>query len=410
MKCKKQGHQCLEASYLNLSSENKEDFFFCPICIQYILTDKKKIFQKEEKTLLIEQLKNDQVSSENTVGWPPIQDENHQKIYKNHAEILKEFGQENEQIQKQQKEAIIQLENYCNNNFQDQNLNQEFINTAELMNKFDVKYFREKFQEFQQNKIDVDQLFDYKQQQNKNVYNNQEIYDSLQNQQQKVEELQQKLEKEFTKMNESIDAFKKYQPNIQIIMKQQQQPQKQQQQQLKFYKSDYGQDSNQGKFEVDNDARTIKFKTSNYYTYIYSENLQQQKEYHLRFTMDTKNKQKNIYLVFSLTSADQKNSKDLRTDHCVWVFNHNSNSSAKGGDFQVEGKKNLCEFFKDNLTIMNVVFNIEKKMMEIYDDDRVSYQRLNFNNNNKNFDEWIFGITYGLDNNISEEVSIQFID
>ncbi|KRX10833.1 hypothetical protein PPERSA_12184 [Pseudocohnilembus persalinus] len=388
-----------------------------------MLANKVKQPQKDEKTLLIEQLKNDQLNSQNIFGLPPIQDENHQKIYKNHTEIIKELGQENncffnyfqkkiidfyqkfkkiilQEIQKQQKEAIIQLENYCNNNFQDQNLNQEFINTAELINKFDVKFFREKFQDFQLNKIDVDQLFDYKQQQNKNVYNNLEIFDSLQNQQQKVEELQQKLEKEFIQINESIDAFKKYQPNILIVMKQQQ---------LKFYKSDNNQKYNQGNFEVDNDARTIKFNICQYNAYIYSDNLQQQNEYHLRFTMDTKKNLKNIYLAFSLTSAELKDQKTLEKDNCVRVFYYNLNSQASDGDFQVKGKKNFFEFFENNQTIMNVVFNIKMKMMEIYDDDKISYQRLNFNKN-KNFDQWILGISQGLNSNVSDEVSIQFID
>lgn len=37
------------------------------------------------------------------------------------------------------------------------------------------------------------------------------------------------------------------------------------------------------------------------------------------------------------------------------------------------GKKNFYEFFKGKETIINVVLNIEKKMMEIYDDNKISY-------------------------------------
>ncbi|KRX00422.1 hypothetical protein PPERSA_03643 [Pseudocohnilembus persalinus] len=126
--------------------------------------------------------------------------------------------------------------------------------------------------------------------------------------------------------------------------------------------------------------------------------------------MDTKNNVENIYLVFSLTSGNQINSKSLQTDHYVRVFWYNYNSSAEGGEFMVEGKEKFTEFFKDKQTIMNVVFNIEKKFMEIYDDDKISYQRLAFNQSKNNFEEWILGITYCFNENRYQEVDIKFID
>ncbi|KRX09846.1 hypothetical protein PPERSA_02718 [Pseudocohnilembus persalinus] len=437
MQCKIEGHQNLKFLYLNMSSDNKQDFFSCPICIQQQFMDTKQNPDKHQKTLiLIEQLQNDQLKSENLTGWPPIQNNNHQQIYQNHLKNMKEQGQENDyqfnyfkkqiidffnnfqkqiinEIQKQQKETIIQLQNYCNYYFQNQDSDQEFNSLQEIIKKFDVKEFREKFLEFQQNKIDIDQLFDYKQQQNCQVYNNNKLYDSLKTQQEKVEEMKDDLEKEFAKINDSIASFRKYQPSLkkipqqqQIQQQQQQQPTKKQQQ-LKFYKSDFNSYDNKGKFEIDNDARTIKFK-SDWYTHIYSENLQQEKEYHLRFTMDTKNNVENIFLAFSLTSGNKKNSKSLLTDHYVTVFYYNGNSSAKGGEFKVEGKEKFTEFFKDKQTIMNVVFNIEKQFMEIYDDDKISYQKLTFNQNNNNFEEQILGIYY---NKIGiSQVDIQFID
>ncbi|KRX09896.1 hypothetical protein PPERSA_05288 [Pseudocohnilembus persalinus] len=419
MQCQKDGHQSLKFLYLNMSSDNKEDLFLCPICISQQLTNKKEISQIN---LFIKHLKNDQVNNENLFGWPPIQDENHQKIYQIHQSNLKEFGQKNEhlfnylkkkindfydnyqkqiiqEIQQKQKQTILQLENICNNF---QNFDEEFINIQEIIKQFDIKDFREKFQEFQQKKIDIDQFFDFKQQQNAKVYNNDEIYNSLKAQQQNLEKLKKDLEIEFAKIDEATDPFKKYQPNLKIMPKKQQY--------LKFYKSNCNSHNNDGQFEIDNDQQLIKFN-SNQRTYIYSENLQQQQEYHLRFTMDTKNRVQNIYLAFSLTSGVQKKSKDLFTDHYVIIFNGNGNSYANGREFQVSGKQ-FKEFFKDNETILNVVFNIEKEMMEIYDDDRISYQKLNFENYCGNFEEWVLGISFGkvtLFSNCTGSI-IQFIE
>ncbi|KRW98074.1 hypothetical protein PPERSA_02217 [Pseudocohnilembus persalinus] len=127
--------------------------------------------------------------------------------------------------------------------------------------------------------------------------------------------------------------------------------------------------------------------------------------------MDTKNNVKNIALGFSITSGNQKNSKELETDHYVKVFNWNDNNFyASGGEFKVEGKEKFSEFFKDKQTIMNVVFNIEKQFMEIYDDDKISYQRLAFNQSKNNFEEWILGIRYCFKQYRYQEVDIQFID
>ncbi|KRX08595.1 hypothetical protein PPERSA_01848 [Pseudocohnilembus persalinus] len=188
----------------------------------------------------------------------------------------------------------------------------------------------------------------------------------------------------------------------------QQQKQQKKKQQLKLYKSDFNTNSNKGKFEVDNDARTIKFKTIGYDTCIYSENLQREKEYHLRFKVDTKNNLQNIHLAFSITSGDKKNSKSLLKDHYVCLFNRNYDSCAEGGEFQVKGLQYYL-FFKDKKTVMNVVFNIEKQMMEIYDDDRICYQKLTFDKDRK-FDEWILGIYYYQWSGCYSEVDIQFID
>ncbi|KRW98201.1 hypothetical protein PPERSA_07010 [Pseudocohnilembus persalinus] len=435
MQCKKEGHKNQKFMFLNMSSENKEELMVCPICIQQKYLDKKDIpSQKNQKTLLIDELMNDQVNDNQLVGWPPIQEEKHIQIHQNHTDFIKQYNLENgtvqnfftkkiedfyeklefdilKEIKKQKKNTIIWLENYYQNNFQNLTTEQEQKNIQEIIQKFDIKNFKEKFQEFEKQKINIGQLFDYKQEQNNNIYNNNQLYESLEKQYKKVEELKQELEKEFCKINESLEPFKNYLPKINSYPQQQnqQQQQKQTKNYLKLYKSDFNSNNNKGDFEVNNDQKTIKFK-SDQYSYIYSENSQQEQEYHLRFTMDTKNNVKNISLAFSLTSGNEKNSKDLRTDHYVRVFWYNKNSSASGGEFKVEGKEKFSEFFKDKQTIMNVVFNIEKKFMEIYDDDKISYQRLAFNQSKNNFEEWILGIRYCFKQYRYQEVDIQFID
>ncbi|KRX07965.1 hypothetical protein PPERSA_10353 [Pseudocohnilembus persalinus] len=105
-----------------------------------------------------------------------------------------------------------------------------------------------------------------------------------------------------------------------------------------------------------------------------------------------------------------KNSKNLEKDLYVTVFNYIGNTYARGGEFKVEGENKFSEFFKDRQTIINVVFNIEKQFMEIYDDDKISYQRLTFIQYNNNFEEWILGIFYEYEYHKDQEVDIQFID
>ncbi|KRX06247.1 hypothetical protein PPERSA_06129 [Pseudocohnilembus persalinus] len=355
LQCKKQDHQNLRFLNYNMSSENKENLLICPICAQLQFLDINTNHKKNQKTILIDQLLNDQLKCENIIVWSPIQEKNHQEIFKNYQQYIKEFG---------------------------------------------IERFQIKFQEFEQEKIDIDQLFDYKQQQNCKIYNNQDIYETLQGQYDKVQEVRQELEIQFSKIYELVESFRKYKPIIKIRTKYQS---------LKFYKSDRNFNFNKGNFEIDNETRTIKYKT-NQLSYIYSENLQEKIEYHLRFTMDTKNNEKQTELVFSLTSGDFQDSKDLRTDQHIYVFNGNDNSQAKRGVFQIEGKKNFYEFFKDKQTIINVVLNIKKKTMEIYDDDKISYQKLNFKKyTGNNFGDWILGITYKQYIN-NEQVDIQFMD
>ncbi|KRW98200.1 hypothetical protein PPERSA_07009 [Pseudocohnilembus persalinus] len=243
MQCKKEGHKNQKFMYMNMSSQNKDNLFLCPICVSQKYFELEQIQQKKQKTLLIDELMKDYEKSKDLFGWPPIQEEKHIQIHQNHTDFIKLYNLQNgtvqnfftkkienfyekleydilKEIKKQKKNTIIWLENYYQNNFQNLTTEQELKNVQEIIQKFDIKNFKEKFQEFEKQKINIGQLFDYKQEQNNNIYNNNQLYDSLEKQYKKVEELKQELEKEFAIIKTNKKLSKTLQIGLQFQFKQ----------------------------------------------------------------------------------------------------------------------------------------------------------------------------------------------
>ncbi|KRW99294.1 hypothetical protein PPERSA_07066 [Pseudocohnilembus persalinus] len=420
--CRKQNHKELKFIFLNFSSESEENLFYCPICITKEQFQKYNDNLQNTNVLILDQIQNMEINQENIVGWPPIRDKYNEQIYQDSLKFLKDYGSDyssivnilkdkilnfyddfyrkiTAQIQNQKKEALIQLEKYCQHNFQSQNQETDQNKVQEIISKFDVKILREKLQEFQTSQINVSQLYQFKQEQNKQIFNNAQIFSSLTNQLEKIKEINQELQKQFTKIEELIVPFESYKINLDTVGKNNTGDM------LKFFKNTYKECLNKGNFEVDNENGIVKFN-SDQWSCIYSENLIKEKKYHLKFKIDFKNHVQNMYLNFSLTDDKDKETKDLQTDNYVRIFDRQNESSEIGGEFRKQGKE-FYEFFNDNYTIINLVFNIQEKYMEFYDEGKYSYQRLALKT--ENIQNWILVITYCQSYSKELPTTIQFL-
>ncbi|KRW99283.1 hypothetical protein PPERSA_07055 [Pseudocohnilembus persalinus] len=420
--CKKKDHLQLKYIFFNYSSDQMENLFYCPICITQEQFQKQNGYQQNKNVLGIELIQNLELKQDKIAGWPPIKDKPNQKIYQDSKIFLKDYGFKyssilnnlkekimnfyddfqlkiNTQIQNQKKDTIIQLEKYCQNIFTSQNQETEQNKVQELISKFDIQILREKLQEFEKSKVNINKLYQFKQEQNEEIFNNAEIFSSLADQLEKIKEINQELQKQFTKIQELILPFENFKINLDIVN------QNSIQKLFNFYKNSYNNQNNSNNFEVENDNRIIKFNNNNY-SCIYSENLRKDKKYHLQFKIDFKNHVQNMLLHFSLTSEKDKETKDLYKENVITIFNQQNQSEATGGEFQKQGKE-FYEFFNDNQTIINLVFNIQEKYMELYDDEKVSYQRLSLKS--ENIENWILGIMYCQPDTMELPTIIEFL-
>ncbi|KRX02719.1 hypothetical protein PPERSA_01836 [Pseudocohnilembus persalinus] len=423
LQCKKENHQQLEYTFLNFSSEKEEDLLYCQICMAYEQYKQNNGGQQYKNIFVLDQIKNSITNQNSIPGWPPIQDNRSEKRYQKLKMLKKEFGTDqdsilkflkekielffnnlkqniDEELQSQKKKIFLYIEEYCHENFQSQNQYDEVNNFEQLISNFDINNLREQIYQFENNFININQFWEFQQQQNQEIYNNPAVFSSLDSYFNKFKTINSYLKEKITEIQDQILPLqsKKIKLDIDSIS--------QEQKKLKLYKSQFYYSLNQGNFEVDNEMRTLKFMHDQW-QFIYSDILKKNKKYHLKFKIDFKNNVKNQFLTFSLTSDRHKDSKNLETDNSVRIFNGQGNSGENGGDFLQEGKQ-FYEFFKDNQTIINLVFNISEQYMEFYDNQKIAYQKLTLETDE--IQDWVLGIRYGNDQNQEYPVIIEFLE
>ncbi|KRX01831.1 hypothetical protein PPERSA_00541 [Pseudocohnilembus persalinus] len=363
--CQKSNHN-LDYQYINWT-DKKERFLQCNKCS----------IECEEPNytkILISDILNENYKVSQVQNWPPIKDKElfsfMNSVFKCSEENPNENNLLNQIIQQQiqdyfkdqqvkilerlnqiEKNVKVKFETYIQK-FYNQNETEGKMNIEQIIKNFQIDEFRTKIKEFLDNKIDIDKIFEFKEQQNEILVNAQEQIKQQFKKQQEIQELFNQLKQELD------DSLLKYNQHEFPIKEQIN---------LNLFKSNYKNIPNSFTITPDNKQITFDNQNTDYYKQVYCDILEKQKTYHIKIRIDAKGTIKNQYIFFGI-DTQQKKDKQLNNTNYLYAFHQNSNTSGSK-NFKKEGQYNrFNEFFRDNQTILNIVFNINKKQFEMFDD------------------------------------------
>ncbi|KRX02779.1 hypothetical protein PPERSA_02269 [Pseudocohnilembus persalinus] len=372
--CQKKDHSLFQL-YFNCNL-NKQELLQCPRCI---LEDQENISQK----ILIQDICDENQKLSKINNWPPFED---QKL-RNFANQIFQFIENNQdkdnflnpmfQIQidnffDQQEKIIVEKLHQCklktkiqfetfiqqlqerDDKIQDK---QEF-KLKQFVQNFQMAKIRQQLKNYFEDKIDLDQFYNFYQQQHKNLFNiQQEVIKQQLKQQQKIQQELDRLRQELS------DSFQKFllfdfEPSKLID--------------LQFYKSTY--QNIQETFQISKNSKKIKFlnQVNNQCPkQIYSEILDPNRTYIIKLRINTFEKINNQYLIFGINNQEFKD-QQMANKNFITAFHQNNNISGSSIIKKTGNSYNkFCDFFTDNKTVLNIVFNVNKLLFEIFDDENL---------------------------------------
>ncbi|KRX01827.1 hypothetical protein PPERSA_00537 [Pseudocohnilembus persalinus] len=340
-------------------------------CSKCIFEDEYPIFQK----ILISDLLNEDYKESQIQNWPPLQDKNQSKfvnsIFRCYEENPSEENVFNYLIQQQidscfkdlefkicsilrqiNKDVKIKFQTYtCKPQEQDKTNKKQDI--KQIIENFKIDDFKTKMKEFLDNKINIEQFFQFQQGKNDEFVN--KYGKHIDEQFEKFSEISEQFQRLKNDLNGFLSTFNQYEflNNEKID--------------LKFQKSKYNDSVNYFQINPENKQITFDNKNYNYLKQVYSGILENKKTYHLKIRIDAKGQIQNQHFYFGINSQQNKD-QQLNTTNYIYAFQQQNNTSGSK-NFKKEGKFNrFCDVFTDNLTILNIIFNINKKTFEIFDD------------------------------------------
>ncbi|KRX01645.1 hypothetical protein PPERSA_03729 [Pseudocohnilembus persalinus] len=364
--CQKQEHN-LQYLYLNWT-DKKDRLFQCPRCnIQDEGNPQKKILISD---ILDENQKLSQIDN-----WPPFKDKE-QIIYIKHIfqcyeqnpeqenflnfffqQQIDLFFQEQEKkitqkLSQLRKNVKIQFENYIQK-LKDKNNNKEQFQIQEIVQNFKLDKFRDKLKDFLGNQINLQQFFEFQQEQEENLIRKQE--ELIRNQNQQQSEIQSILNQLKEDISKNLYTFNNQDYTMPEFGG------------LKLYKSNWN--SAMECFQILENNRKISFLPKNTVRkFVYSEKLNKNKQYHMKLRITSMTKMINQKIFFGIGSEQQRN-QDLTQFNFIQAFNLNGEIMGSGNLQKVGEQNKFVDFFKDNKTVLNVVFDIQNKKFEVYDDE-----------------------------------------
>ncbi|KRX01830.1 hypothetical protein PPERSA_00540 [Pseudocohnilembus persalinus] len=368
--CQKVGHN-LEYQYINWT-DRLEFILQCPKCII------EEQFSNFRKTLISDILSENQKESQ-VQNWPPLVEKNQTKFINSMFKCSEQNPSEenlfNFKIQQQidnffndfqvnlclalnkiKKDVKIKFENQINELYQ-QNRNRGLMNIEEIIHTFKINQLKYILKQFIDNKINIDQFFQFHQSENE-VFKHNNLVDQIDNLMTK----QMEIDQQFQRLKEEIDNPLSILQKYEFIIKKQIN--------LGFQKSNYKNQSNN--FHIAQDNKKIIFNAQSYYNkkQVYSKILEKQKNYHIKIRIDTKGTIKNQGFFFGINTQQIKDQAMNKTN-CIYAFIKESYIIGSQ-HLKREGILNtFTEFFKDNETVLNIIFNINKKQFEIFDDQNL---------------------------------------
>ncbi|KRX01826.1 hypothetical protein PPERSA_00536 [Pseudocohnilembus persalinus] len=341
------------------------------LCSKCVIGDDEPVFRK----ILISDILNEDYKESQIQNWPPLQDKNQSRFVNSVFQCSEQYPSEenvfNNLIQLQienffkdqelkicsrlnqiKKDVKIKFETYTYE-FYEQNKTNGKINIEQIIKNFKINDFRTKMKEFLDNKISIDQFFQFQQAKNEEFVN----------------KYGKDIDEQFTKQSEIQEQFQRLKDNIDkslqeingyvfFIKKEID---------LKFHKSNFQGINNSFTIAPDNKKISFNNQYVGYYKQVYSDILEKQQTYHIKIRIDAKGSMQNQSFYFGVNSQQNVDQQLYNTNY-LYAFHQNANSSGSK-NFKKEGQYNrFNQFFKDNQTILNILFNISKQQFEMFDD------------------------------------------
>ncbi|KRW99977.1 hypothetical protein PPERSA_00144 [Pseudocohnilembus persalinus] len=276
----------------------------------------------------------------------------------------------------------------------------EFKDVSEF---YDVAPVKEMIEKYQKNDIGLKQMFEQqlkmkKSFEDENKFNIAINQDKIQNEVQNlIQNLKMQLDEKIGIIKERIVVSKyvtkKQKQEIQNVQQKIPQQIRKIQQQIQFFKSNH-QYNPKLQIQIKNNSRKIQIDdiTTHQYKSVYSEGLEKNKTYHFKIKINF-HKAKEQQLAFYLLGSNDKDNY-WGGQNCIFISNIDGKCGAGNGKKEiVEGQKFL-DFWKDDVSILNVVFCCQKKLFIVYDDQRKAYVKNIINQNKINGDKVVLGIDF----------------
>ncbi|KRW98619.1 hypothetical protein PPERSA_02767 [Pseudocohnilembus persalinus] len=414
MNCKKNEH--LEQQFVFFKfSEKIEEILQCMSCS---LED-----PQVDKKMIIDQILK--FPAQKIQNFPPQKD---QKNCKEIKQVIENFSKE--KIQQFKEYVVNQINSYYKKINQEinqvllqqkKNIIQQFENIMQFTDVsefYDIKPVKEMIQKYQENEIDLEKLFDQQLKMKKSLedekkfeitMNQLNIQNEIKNQ---IENMKQQLDRKLEIFQEEVvidtNLINQYQEQVQHVEQDQKQQMNESQKYLKFYKSNYNshlKDEIQIKYNgrrIDIDNQTFLESKQ-----IYSEDLEKNKTYHLQMKINFHQKNKQL-LAFVLLGQNDNKDIGYQNYNIIILSNNQGKCFADEGEKEIIMGLKFADFWKDNETILNLKFNYQEKLLEIYDDKRKGYVKNVIDQNKINGEKIILGVR--VIQNYNEKIDLNIVD
>ncbi|KRW99968.1 hypothetical protein PPERSA_00135 [Pseudocohnilembus persalinus] len=357
-------------------SEKIDEILQCMSCNSEDLQNDKKLIINQILKLPSSKIKN----------FPPLKNQNNCKQIQ---KIMENFSKDKI---KQFKEYVkTQINNYYQKINQDitqvllqskKDVLQQFENILEFTNVsefYDVAPVKEMIEKYQKNDIDLKQLFEQqlkmkKSFEDENKFNIAINQEKIQNEVQNlVQNLNVQLDEKIGIFKERIvintETIKKYKQEIQNVQYEMPQQNRGNYQYIQFYKKNH-QDNPKQEIEIKNNSRRIEIddKTNEEPKLVYSEGLEKNRKYHFKMKINF-HKSKKQFLSFALLGSNNKDN-NWGNQNYIYINSFNSNCGAGNGEREIKEGQGFSDFWEDDVSILNVVFNYQEKLLEVFDDQR----------------------------------------
>ncbi|KRX07470.1 hypothetical protein PPERSA_11019 [Pseudocohnilembus persalinus] len=332
-------------------------------------------------------------------NFPPLLDQNNDKqvrqIIENFTEekvqhfkeyiikqIKEHYQQKIEILKSSQKDVIRQFD--------------QMMEFADVSKYYNIDELKKTLNQFKNKEINLQDLFK-KQLRMKEQFQNEQTVQLLLNTQKKQEEILNQLEnfklnldKKFNDFTEnSIKIDTKYLERLQSNIKQALLG-SYFENHIDFYKIG----ENQGEIQIENNSRLIKIDNLTNFNQkvVHSQLMHKNRKYHFKIKINFHEKKNQQIAFFLINSNDVE--KDWINENYIFISDYDGDCGANNGESsQFQGQK-FSSFWKDNETVLNLVFNVDEKIFEIYDDQKKGYIKNVINSEKIQGEKVMLGINF----------------